>query len=486
MSLDWLRLWPELLRLNLEKARHARRVRARLGGSGDPAPGPSRCQSGSDSGRAHQTRCEACLRFDHARHYHAVCPALRIREDGAFCSLDSREIRPAWGRVFVAFSLPPLAFAVVLILGAWGFLRFGSGLESLSLADVAWPPRWGNIAEHRRSHFRDLALGAIRSGDFNGATVALFSAAGSGQGTPGENVALARLATLGKFFGLADDLHARAAAHPERAVELALAWHDDLLLSDRPQQLARLALAQLVTPGAPREFWLRAFFESIRHPGVAANLLAVDPPPVLPHPGLAHALRAREAVDRKDFIAASDELLAFSGLMPGQAARRFLAFAWADAEQPHRATAAAVSSAHPAPAGEIASILHTLLHAGGREQEARAGLRPLFAEPSLKIAVLAALIRTPDAELLREFTSTIPPGAQADARLQVALWIAARRAGADDIAGSAETALEKLGYPVPESPPAERSRPAERKSLLTIAVFQPLDREILYALREAP
>ena len=199
--------------------------------------------------------------------------------------------------------------------------------------------------------------------------------------------------------------------------------------------------------------WLRAFFESIRHSGVAASLLAADPPPVLPHPGLAHALRAREAVDRTDFIAASDELLAFSGLMPGQAARRFLAFSWADADQPHRATAAAVSTTHPAPAGEVASILHALLGTAGNKQEAQAGLRPLFAEPSLKIAVLAALIRTPDAELLREFASTIPPGAQTDARLLVALWIAARRAGADDIARPAETALERLGYPIPAPPP---------------------------------
>lgn len=487
MSLDWLRLWPELLRLNLEKARHARRLRARLGGSGNALPGPSPCQSGSDSGRAHQTRCEACLRFDRTRRYHVVCPALRIREKGAFCSLDSREIRPAWGRAFVVFSIPPLALAIVLILGAWSFLRFGSGLKTLPLADVACPPRWANIDEHRRSHFRDLALGALRSGDFNAATVALFSAAGSGQGTPGENIALARLATIGKFFSLSDDLHARnAAAHPERAAELALSWHDDLLLSDRPQQLARLALGQLVVRDAPREFWLRAFFESIRHPGVAANLLAADPPITLPHPGLAHALRARAALDRKDFVAASDELIALSGLMPGQAARRFLAFSWTGANQPHRAKAAALSTAHPAPPGETASLLHALLSAEDRGQEARAALRPLFDEPSLRTIVLAALVRNPDGDMLREFASTIPPAAESDARLQVALWIAACRTGADDIAGSAEASLEKLGHPVPARLPADRSKPAERKSLAVIAALLPLDREVLHALVEAP
>jgi hypothetical protein len=487
MQLDWLRFWPELIRLNFEKARHARRLRSRSVGRGASPPGPAPCQSGSDSGRAHHTRCEACLRFDRSRHYHLVCPALRIHEKGGFCSLDSGEIRPEWRRVFLAFSIPPFVLAALLVLGTWGFLRFGSGLKTLSLADVAWPPRWSNIAEHRRSRFRDLALGAIRSGDFNAATVSLFSAAGYGHGSPGENIALARIATLGKFFSLADDLHARnIAAHPGRAAELALSWHDDLLLSDRPQQLARLALEQLLVREAPREFWLRAFFESIRHPGVAANLLASEPPLSFPHAGLAHALRARAALDRKDILVASDELLALSGLVPGQAARRFLVFSWTDADQPLRAKAAALSTSHPAPPGEIASLVHAILRADDHKQEARAGLRPLFDEPSLRFVVLAALVRDPDADLLHEFESRIPPAARPDACLQVALWIAARRAGAVDLARSAEAALEKLGHPVPETLPEDRSQPAGRNSLLATAALLPLDREILHALRSAP
>ena len=488
MSLDWLRLWPELIRLNLEKARHARRLRSRAGGLDNaPPPGPSRCQSGSDSGRALQTRCEACLRFDRARRYRFVCPALRVGGKDAFCSLDSREIRPAWGRVVVLFSIPPIALAAILILGSWGFLRFGSGLKTLTLTDVAWPPRWTKIAEHRRARFQTLALDAIRSGDFTAATVALFSAAGSGRGSSGENIALARLAALGKFYSLSDELHARnIAEHPGRAAELALAWHDDLLLAGRPQQLARLALDQLHVPAAPREFWLRAFFESIRHPDVAAHLLAADPPAAFPHPGLEHSLRARAALDRDDRVAASDELLAFSGLMPGQAARRFLALSWADAGQPQRAKAAALSTLHPAPPGEIASLLHGLLREEGRGQEARAALRDLFDEPKLRFAVLAALVRDPDADLLNEFETTLSPVERTDARLQVALWIAARRAGVAELVRSAEASLEELGHPVPEKLPEEPPPPAERKTLLPAASLLPLDREILHALREAP
>src|SRR5690606_3818882 len=96
----------------------------------------------------------------------------------------------------------------------------------------------------------------------------------------------------------------------------AIAWHDDLLLADRPAKLARLALERLSAPGTHRGFWLRAFFKSIRRPGVAAPLLA-DPALSLPHPGLRHALAARALIDEHKALAAADQLIALAGLPPG-------------------------------------------------------------------------------------------------------------------------------------------------------------------------
>ena len=480
--LDWLRLWPELIRLNFEKARHARRLRRdpRL-----PVP-PAPCQSASDSGRAGLTHCEACLRFDQAARYRRVCPALRLRADDAYCSLDAADVRPDWPRVAAAFVLPPVALALLAVLVAWLVLRFGAGIRDVSPADLAWPPRWPRLAEKRRAHFHALALDALRRGDVPATGVALFSAAQIGAGSPSGNRELARLATLGGYHSLADEIHsATLAAHPAQADEIALAWHDDLLVSGRPHQLARLALGQLARPGASREFWLRAFFESIRHPGVAANLLESPRPPA-PHPGLEAAIAARAALDRGDRDVASDQLLAFSGLLPGQAARRFLTFSWLDTGDPARARAAALSTAHPAPPGEIAALVHALLRADGNAPGAREALRPLFARPELRPLAVGALVLDPDAELVRELASALSATQDAAPSSLLGLWLAARRAGAADVATRTAESLRQAGQSLPAELQDGSPGPASRKKLALAAGLFPLDREILYALRAAP
>lgn len=481
MPSDWLRFWPELLRLNLAKARHRRRQRR------DPRtpPRPAPCQSASDSGRARETRCEACHRFDRAQRYRRVCPDLVFVSGEARCARDSAEVRPYWGRAAAQLSLPLVAAWLALALALWGTLRI-RGLDTLPLADVLLPTRWHQIAEHRRVRFQELALRAIAAHEPAAASVALFSAAQTGRGTPESNRALARLATLGGYHSLADELHAAAlAGAPGRAAEFALAWHDDLLIAGRPGQLARLALARLARPDADREFWLRAFFEAIRHPGVSASLAAAEPAPDYPHPGLRHAVAARAALDRRDRADAADQLLAFSGALPGQAARRFLVFSWLDVGDTSRAREAALSTAHPAPPGEIAVLVHALLRAEGRDAEARAALRPLLAEPALRPAALAALVRDPDATLLRELADLLPPEPGPEPRLHADLWLAARLAGVPDLAARAAEALARAGQPPPPELQAPDSGPANRGSLAIAAALLPHDREVLLALREA-
>jgi hypothetical protein len=187
-----------------------------------------------------------------------------------------------------------------------------------------------------------------------------------------------------------------------------------------------------------------------------------------------------------DRTAAADELLAFSGLLPGQAARRFLVLGWLDAGEPARARAAAVDTTHPAPAGEIAALVHALLRADGKMEEARTALRPVMAEPALRFIALAALVRDPDTGLLQELARAAPDDAQTAADFYGGLWLAARRAGATDLALEAERRLESLGKALPSEFPASGHMPASRAALSVAAGLVPLDREVLYALRAAP
>ncbi len=481
MTLDWLRFWPELVRLNLLKARHRRRVLGR-----DPSRPlrPAPCQSAPDSGRPRETRCEACHRFDSYRRYRHVCPDLVFIAGDARCGRDSTEIRPRWGRAAAQVVLPILAAFLCAGLATWGVLRSG-GLKTLSPLDVLIPSRWDNIAEHRRAHFQLVAVRAIAGRDPATASVALLSAAQTGRGTVESNVALARLATLGGYHSLADELHASTlAARPERASTLAVAWLDDLLLAHRPHELARLALERLALPDGTRELWLRAFFESIRHPGVAADLLDRPPASGYPHPGLRFALSARRALDADDRLAAADQLLALSGAIPGAAVRRFLALSWLDAKEPDRAREATLSTLYPAAPGEVALLSHALLRAAGHPEGAREALRALFGRDDARAQVLAALVRDPDAALLREFSQQLPPATRADPRTLSGLWIAARRAGSDELAAQAASDLERLGHTLPREILTRTTSPEERAPLALIAALLPVDRDMVFALRE--
>ena len=483
--LDWFRLWPEFLRLNLQKARHRRRLHRKRHAVGTlplAAAGPAPCQSSSDSGRAGVTRCEACHRLDRASRYRFVCPEIRFVDGESRCAVDASAVRPRWGRAAAALLLPPLALVLLLGLGAWALLLH-QGLRELSLLDVLLPTRWENITTRRRAHFQALALRSLAADDPATASIALFTAAQTGQGTPQENRTLARLATLGGYHSLADELHAATQlAHPGEAAADALAWHDDLLLGDRPGRLAALALEQLALPASPRGFWLRAFFESVRQPGVADPLLA-DPALVFPHPGLRHALAAREALDRHDPVGARDPLLALAGLPPGPEVRRFLALSWLDAGDSARALVAAFDSSHPASEGEPALLGYAIARRTGRTALAGDTVRPLFSRPEHRFAVLGALILDPDPGLVAELQSRLPEAARREPQTLAALWLAARRAGLTEPATALAADLAQLGYPIPETLAAADFLKPDRSALGLAAALLPHDREILYALR---
>lgn len=477
--LDWIRLWPEALRLNLAKARHHRRLhRARhlLGTLPLGSFGPAPCQSSSDSGRPGVTRCEACHRFDRTRRYRFLCPSLDLSGSEARCKSDAFDVRPHWGRALLLLAIPLLALHLLASTAYWAHLRH-QGLAQLSWLDVALPPRWPAITEQRRVHFRDLALRSLAHGDLRTATVALFTAAHTGQGPASDNIALARLATLGGYHSLTDDLHsANLAAHPDEAAALAMAWHDDLLLADRPAHLARLALARLAA-GEDREFWLRAFLESIRHRNVASGLIG-DASTRLPHPSLRHALDALDALAKSDLARARAALLAFDKLPPGAAAQRFSVLLWLEAGGQHPAIPPELVAQKP-------DLAYALLRRQGRHEEARAALRPCLSDPLRRISALGALIIDPDAplaiEAARLIAETTP---QAEPNELAAAWLAARRADRPE-ANLLAAALAVKNQAIPEPLLPLDFTTDHRGPLGHAAAVLPMHRETLYALRDA-
>lgn len=479
--LDWIRLWPEALRLNFAKARHRRnlhRARHLLGTLPLASFGPAPCQSASDSGRAGVTRCEACHRFDRTRRYRFLCPSLDLSGSEARCTSDASDVRPHWGRALLLFILLLLALHLLAATAYWAQLRH-QGLAQLSWLDVALPPRWPAITEHRRVHFRDLALHSLATGDLRTATVALFTAALTGRGPASDNIALARLATLGGYHSLTDDLHsANLAAHPDEAESLAVAWHDDLLLSGRPARLARLALDRL-SAGGDREFWLRAFLESIRHRNVASGLLA-EATLTLPHPSLRHALHTLEALAKSDLQRARDALLAFDKFLPGAAGQRFSALLWLEAGGQHPAIPPELIAQNPA-------LAYALLRRAGLHEQARAALRPALNDPTRQASAFGALIIDPDATLSAEaahIALLADPTPPSDPETLAAAWLATRRADRPEASLLAEVLAAK-NQTIPESLLALDFTTNDRATLGLAATVLPMHRETLYALRDA-
>lgn len=397
-----------------------------------------------------------------------------MRGGDYLCRSDAEAVRPDWRRACIGLALPPALAMFVAGLVAWSALRFTTPLHPPALFDVLWPPRWERVAEQRRRHFGALAAGAIAAGDPATATVALFSAVRIGRGDPADNQALARIATLGGYHSLADDLHLAAlgghgADEPRRA-RAAVAWLDDLLIARRPAEMMRLACAELARPAVPRELWLRAFFEALSAPGSAAA--ATMPEAGWPHPSLALAVRARLALAAADHVRAAAALDEFSRQLPGPPARRFLALAWLELGDVARARAAAADQRHPDPMHDAAVLAYEIEHAAGRPDVARALARQAWARTELRPALRAALIRRPDARLVGEWAADCP-----DASALAATWLGAKRAGDDERASALGEALGAAGYPPPTS---ALDRPAERD---LIAAMLPLDREALWALR---
>lgn len=481
--LDWSRLWLEAIRLNLVKARYRRR-RARslhtLGTRPLADAGPAPCQAASDSGRAGRTRCEACLLLDKPARLRWLCPALDIQSGEARCTLDSAEVGPRWGRAALILLAPLVALHLAGASAYWAALR-NQGLDTLAWTDVAAPHRWSQIREHRRQYFRALALRSLATGDLGTATVALFNAAQEGDGPPEDNLALARLATLGGYHSLADQLHAaNIARHPDRAEALAVAWHDELLVGDRPLRLALLAVEQLSKPDADREFWLRAFFASIRHPDVAASLLDT-PGLAIPHPGLRHALQASRALQITDQAEARDHLLALEAMPPGAAALHHIARLRAEARFPDP-TPAATPAHYPA-------LHYNLRQRQGRPEEARNLLRPLLADPDSPrfLTALGALVLDPDPVLVSETARLVGhaiPISPAGSRRLAALWLAARRAGLTPLDLELARHMADSGLPIPTELAATDFTGRSRAPLGLAVALLPLDREILLAARD--
>lgn len=235
------------------------------------------CQAPSDSGRAWETVCEEASGWDRPESFRRVCPNFRRGPQGWRCAVDTRDVRPHWGRAAGYLGAVLLAlYAVGATVGYVGLRRIG--YVGVGWTDVAWPGHWSRIAAAQREHFLTQARAALGQLDDRAMRVSLASAATAGRAHFELRLALAQIHSyLSSGTVVTDAFEELRRDFPERWPEAAIAYHDMLLAHHQVGRLGDLALGELARPTRGAEgadgAWLRAAFVALRGAESAPALL---------------------------------------------------------------------------------------------------------------------------------------------------------------------------------------------------------------------
>ncbi len=295
---DLFRLYGGLLYWNVRKSWFRwRRGRA-------PCP----CQSPSDSGRAFETGCEACVQWSRPIRFRRVCPLLVETQDGLRCSADTADVRPFWGRAGAWYGGTLLGFYGVGVLAVFIFLR--SVGYPVSVFDVGLPLRWHRLEKARAWYFFEQSTHAFANG--KGAEGLLYLANAYEFDPSNYQIGI----TLAKNYQVAqpeqsDRVFAQLMRdHPDRRDPTAWDWYRALLARGNFTRSAELAHDELLVDPAHAHAWMRALLFATKQTGDNATLreLAANASPaVAPWKRVleielllrsGHAAEARAALDR--------------------------------------------------------------------------------------------------------------------------------------------------------------------------------------------
>lgn len=220
------------------------------------------CQNPSDSGLPLRTGCEAVQSWHEPARFARVCPLLARANDGRWvCRVMASEVRPFWGRAFVAGL--GVALPLILVVGVALFaVMHGIGYD-VTVRQVFWPPAWSELREVRSRLFFQQAQDFFAEGRMREVMAALSSAQAVNPHDFESGLLLARFYEAGNP-AFADVLYGRLLnEHPLRRAEIARNWLPSLLARNQLEQVARLARQRLASsPGAEEGVWTHALIFS--------------------------------------------------------------------------------------------------------------------------------------------------------------------------------------------------------------------------------
>jgi hypothetical protein len=215
------------------------------------------CQSPSDSGRALETQCEACLHWASVERFRRVCPLLVSTPQGWRCSADTADVRPFWGRAFRYYGGALGAVYLAGVIAIFIFLR--SVGYPVSIVHVAWPPAWHRVGEARGWFFMEKARQAFAANRTAEAILYLSNAYEFDPANYTAGLTLAQTLQSGQPV-LSNRLYERLLhEHPARHADTAQNWFRALLARGDFDAVQGLASEEVLADGPHASVWMRAF-----------------------------------------------------------------------------------------------------------------------------------------------------------------------------------------------------------------------------------
>ncbi len=223
------------------------------------------CQNPSDSGRALETGCEACVNWDKPRRFQRVCPLLVETKDGLRCAANTADVRPFWGRLFGYYGGALLtiylagAITVFAVLRAIGY--------PISVVHVVWPGLWYRVPQARGWFFAQKSQKAFAAGRTAEGLLYLSNAYQFDPGSYQIALALAKNLQVGRPRE-SDVLFERVLhEHPAQRDATAAEWFRALLARGDFPKIATLAHGETLADIAHAHVWVRALLFATRQLG---------------------------------------------------------------------------------------------------------------------------------------------------------------------------------------------------------------------------